>query len=541
MRRNSPKSYHRTSSTTRENVSKSSVLPVSERYQFIERLGEGGYGEVFRALDRVTKKEVAIKLPHTDGGDEKLPEANEIDILARFHHPNLMHLIDCLYDTDSKKLLIVLPLGRSLKRYLEEKRERGESLSLGKCKSILFQLASAIHFLHSTNHYFHCDIKTDNIILVDGKVKLADFGLAFPDNQVNNAKTRCGTVGYASPQTLRTFKEDAKYDPSFPLFDILPEAGESPVSLIQSDIYALGSVLFECMKAGFPLVEFDNLRTTIVQNYHDVPVRVQNESFGAPTEDQKEWEELRRLVLRMVAPSQADRMQSISEIFSSPLFNGDMPIKGHVNHIKMEGFQIPKAFAQGKSFDEIWTILFGWLDEVQLKFKVNNSLQVMCLAMDLFMRVHEIIPSYDKIQGFGCVCLALADSIINSETLWYIDDWVNISNKSVRNEEFIDAYLHVIGYLHGKLFTDNVCNFSDNAYFIFWYIKKAMKDCTYVTKSVSSLLDEFSKCKLGKKEPVSLASVASHRIGKLDCLFKGKGGESIKFSCEDSDLTPIDI
>lgn len=495
----SPTSYKRSSRkspSVAEAEEQTEAFLGNNRYEMKQVLGQGAYSEVYLAVDKSSGKEVAIKIPLGD-----LLEVTEIDILCRFRHPNLLHALECTHNGGT--LVIVLPLGKSLKDYLKEKKAKNERLSLGKCKSILFQLASACHFLHATNHYFHCDIKTGNILLVDGEVKLADFGLSYPDIQEDNRDVKCGSVGYQSPQVARGKLQAISNN----IREHLPEVLETPVSLIQNDIHALGAVLFECMQTGDRLVPINNM-LALGERYQEIPARVTNVTFSySNEEEQKEWEELKRLVSRMVAPSQANRMSSLSEVFDSPLFSDRSPTKGHVVHIKMEGVHLPSLFLKDKPFKKFWSILFEWLDEVQMINKVSNALQVMCQAMDLFARSYECIASLEELKLYGSVCLYIADSLYNSYVSADASDFVKLSAKAFRGDEFIRACNKVIGYLHGKMVSDNICNFTDNAYEVVWYMITSLSNCDMVTRSPSEIKEEFSNTELSKKEAISLFNV----------------------------------
>ena len=535
----SPKSFRSTKEVGEHNecfykdteVRKSFLFTDTNRFLYKKELGEGAYGKVLLALDKLTGKEVAVKMVLDPEDPASLPDVNEIDILARFRHPNLLHLEDCIYDEQTKSLLIVLPKGTSLQNYIKSKLDQGKSLSLGKCKSILFQLASAIHFLHETNHYFHCDIKPGNVIIVDGEVKLADFGLSFPDIQVPSEETRCGTFGYGSPQTISRSLRRQYNDRSFHPFEYFPEAGETPISLIQSDIHALGSIMYEVMNIGQKLV--DIFAENTIAEYQAILPKVQEMNLVNVTHQEKgDWEELRRLVLRMLQPSQANRMKSITEVFESSLFMGDKPVNGQIIQVSIEGMQIPYVFAGGNKLKKMWSVLFTWLGQKQAQNSISYGLQCMCLAMDLYLRIHMLIDSPSKIILYLCVCMGIATHVIDTHAFLEPSDWVEISEEEFHANDFSEAYLRTIGYLHGKIISDNICNYTDNAYCVIWYIKNASSDCSYVTKKKDLLISEFKNSDLSSKSPISLSDVKSYAYNNKSKEWRlhMKTGDTIKFT-----------
>jgi len=128
-----------------------------QSYKKLYKLGEGEYGKVYK-VERISDGKLFAMKTYTSD----TPDINEIDILCTFKHPNMLYCVDCFYDTKDG-LCVILPLAEyDLQEYITQKHPSG--LSIGKCKSVLFQLASAVQFMH-TNNIYHCDIKPQNILL----------------------------------------------------------------------------------------------------------------------------------------------------------------------------------------------------------------------------------------------------------------------------------------------------------------------------------------------------------------------------------------
>lgn len=147
-----------------------------ERYQKLEKIGEGTYGVVYKARDRNTGEVIALKKIRLEADDEGVPSTaiREISLLKELPHPNIVHLKDVVH-TESKLYLIFEYLDHDLKRHMEA---RGAALPPQVVKSYLYQMLSGLTFCH-THRVLHRDLKPQNILIErDGSLRLADFGLA---------------------------------------------------------------------------------------------------------------------------------------------------------------------------------------------------------------------------------------------------------------------------------------------------------------------------------------------------------------------------
>ncbi len=151
------------------------------RYELLGEIGRGGMGIVYRAIDPVSEKIVAIKkLVLENIGPEKRDEfkdrfVREAHTIAKLKHPNIVDVLDVSLSEGSYFYVMEYLDGDSLRKDL---LRRGGKMPLGNFLPILSQVGEALSFAHSMS-IVHRDVKPDNIfILRNGTVKLTDFGIA---------------------------------------------------------------------------------------------------------------------------------------------------------------------------------------------------------------------------------------------------------------------------------------------------------------------------------------------------------------------------
>ena len=143
----------------------------------MEKIGEGTYGVVYKAKDRITSEIVALKKIRLEAEDEGIPSTaiREISLLKELQHPNIVRLYDVVH-TERKLTLVFEYLDQDLKKYLDVCGDGG--LTLPILKSFLFQLLTGVAFCHH-HRVLHRDLKPPNLLINrEGQLKLADFGLA---------------------------------------------------------------------------------------------------------------------------------------------------------------------------------------------------------------------------------------------------------------------------------------------------------------------------------------------------------------------------
>jgi cyclin-dependent kinase 1 len=151
-----------------------------ERYQRIEKnggsVGEGTYGVVYKAKDRQTDTFVALKRIRLEIEDEGIPSTTlrEISVLRQLRHPNIVDLTDVV-QSDGRLFLVFEFVEMDLKKYMEA---TDGPLSPQLIKSYTHQLLKGLEYCH-VRGVMHRDLKPQNILVSrDGRLKLADFGLA---------------------------------------------------------------------------------------------------------------------------------------------------------------------------------------------------------------------------------------------------------------------------------------------------------------------------------------------------------------------------
>ena len=210
------------------------------RYRLLERLGEGGAADVWRARDLQLGRVVALKfLRHDADAAFRQRFAGEARRAAAVSHPNAVHVYDAVDNGIEPFIVMEFVAGRSLNAIL---RERGR-LPPTAAADIVLQIAGALDAAYGAG-IIHCDVKPANILIGKrGAAKLADFGIA-RTSRMDGGNQVLGTARYIAPEQL-----------------------EGLAATAQTDVYGLGLVAYE-MLAGRPAFEanvgWEGLRTRIL-------------------------------------------------------------------------------------------------------------------------------------------------------------------------------------------------------------------------------------------------------------------------------------
>ena len=204
---------------------------LGNRYEIIEKVGNGGMATVYRAEDKVLKRNVAVKVLKDEfTTDEEFIKRFEIEAqsAARLTHPNIVSIYDVGSEDNLYYIVMELIRGKTLKEIIVE--ERGP-LPWKWSVNVAIQIASALEMAHK-NNIIHRDIKPHNIIITeDGIAKVTDFGIAkaVSNSTITAFGTTIGSVHYFSPEHARGGYTDAK-----------------------SDLYSLGVVMYEMVTGRVP-------------------------------------------------------------------------------------------------------------------------------------------------------------------------------------------------------------------------------------------------------------------------------------------------
>lgn len=213
--------------TTWSQLSCEELAPFFPKYEVLRILGRGGMGGVYAGRDKELQRLVAIKLLPPELGE--LPGfierfRREAQALAKLEHPNIVNIYE-MGETPGGHLFFVMEhvAGKDLRRCMKSTQEPVEKaprhvLPQSKVLEIVLQICEALHFAHSKG-IVHRDIKPANILIRDdGRVKVADFGLARPLNAderelfPTDQEEIMGTRGYMAPEMLSGGATDHRVD-----------------------------------------------------------------------------------------------------------------------------------------------------------------------------------------------------------------------------------------------------------------------------------------------------------------------------------------
>ena len=275
---------------------------ILDRYRPLEELGEGGYGVVTLAWDTRMQRRVAIKrlpLPLDARGLplENPPGLAEARTAALLNHPSIVTVFDFETDADEAFLIMEHVDGASLERVLNDLHE---PLDLDETAAVIESVSSALEYAHG-NGVLHLDIKPGNILVTrDGRVKVADFGMAALSSVTGHGASAGGTLGYMPLEQLR---------------------GESVSET--TDEWALGMLAYECLTGDNPFDETSIQASAARLEAGDPPAPSAREPRLSSAIDD--------IVLAALGPLPDDRYQSVAEFADALLPHlGDASV-GHAS------------------------------------------------------------------------------------------------------------------------------------------------------------------------------------------------------------------
>lgn len=280
------------------NLASSGITDLNEEsvslrhYEFKKRLGEGGFGQVHEAWDSKLCRPVAIKqlkaIAGTEGPGSTIQTTSllkEARLAASLKHPAFVKIFAIEEEDNSQSIVMELVPGLTLKQLLQQQPQ--QPLPEQQAINIISQVAEAMQEAHASG-LIHGDLKPSNLMVEpDGKVRILDFGLASQtDAQATTSMSQLdpqGTIAYMAPERMMG----------------------NPAG-VQSDIYALGVILYETLTGQRPFANASGLAlaAALMQSNSDTW------EFPAGCKP-----ELIRLVLAMTARQTEKRLSSMQQVF----------------------------------------------------------------------------------------------------------------------------------------------------------------------------------------------------------------------------------
>lgn len=254
------------------------------RYLILGNIGSGGMANVFLARDLILDREVAIKVLRYDFlNDQSAIRRFQREMLASTElvHPNIVTVYDAGQEGETQFLVMEYVKGMDLKRYIQTQYP----IPYGRIVDIMQQILSAVSLAHQ-HRIIHRDLKPQNILIDEsGTVKITDFGIAvaLSETSITQTNSMLGSVHYLSPEQAR-----------------------GSMATNQSDIYAIGIILYEMLTGKVP---FDGESAVTIALKH-----FQEEIPSVRLYDRHVPQSLENVVLKATAKDPIDRYQSAEEM-----------------------------------------------------------------------------------------------------------------------------------------------------------------------------------------------------------------------------------
>lgn len=255
---------------------------LDDRYEILEKIGEGGMAVVYKAFCHRLSRFVAVKIMRDEmAADEEFKRrfCAESHAIAMLSHPNIVAVYDVSHSDDVEYIVMELVDGITLKQYMDK---RG-AISWKEALHFTKQITKALAHAHSRG-IIHRDIKPQNIMLLkDGTIKVADFGIAALENEMQESGQAVGSIHYIAPEQAR---------------------GENPDA--RSDIYSLGIVMYEMLTGRKPYTG-ETIGEIAVKHMSSLPTMPSDIVPDIPPE-------LERITLKAMSCPINKRYQSANEL-----------------------------------------------------------------------------------------------------------------------------------------------------------------------------------------------------------------------------------
>lgn len=276
------------------------------RYEIISLVGAGGMAWVYRATDHRLNRDVAVKIMREDAAADESVRSRfcaESHAVAMLSHPNIVAVYDVSHSDALEYIVMELVDGVTLLQYMEK---RG-ALPWNEALHFARQIAKALSHAHSRG-IIHRDIKPHNVMLLrDGTIKVADFGIAALEHEYHEISGEAvGSIHYIAPEQAR---------------------GEFPDP--RSDIYSLGVVMYEMFTGRKPYLG-DTIQEIAVKHMNADPPSMLELSPSLPPE-------LERITLKAMCADRTRRYQTANELVEDiDSFLYDRESVSHDNNTSIE-------------------------------------------------------------------------------------------------------------------------------------------------------------------------------------------------------------
>ena len=260
---------------------------LDNRYEILEIIGTGGMARVYKARCHRLNRLVAIKILREDLAQDaefRRRFHDESQAVAMLSHPNIVAVYDVSRSSELEYIVMELIDGITLKQYMQKK---GNKLNWREALHFITQIVKALGHAHSRG-IIHRDIKPHNVmVLRDGSVKVADFGIARVASGGHSTLTQeaLGSVHYISPEQARGSHIDAR-----------------------SDLYSAGVVLYEMITGRLPF-EGDTPVSVAIQHINSIPLSPREIDPTIP-------EALEAITMKAMAPNPNNRYSSADEMLA---------------------------------------------------------------------------------------------------------------------------------------------------------------------------------------------------------------------------------
>ena len=258
---------------------------ISDRYQIIKSIGEGGMANVYLAYDTILDRNVAVKILRGDlSSDEKFVRRFQREALSAssLSNPNIVEVYDVGEDNGEFYIVMEYIEGKHLKALL---KKRGK-LTVTEVVDIMSQIANGLSVAHDS-YIIHRDIKPQNImILENGMVKITDFGIAMAINatQLTQTNSVMGSVHY-----------------------LPPEQASGKGATLQSDIYSMGILMYELLTGKLPF-KGDNAIEIALKHLKEHVPPVSDELPNIP-------QSIENIIIRATAKNPKNRYADAREMY----------------------------------------------------------------------------------------------------------------------------------------------------------------------------------------------------------------------------------